>query len=140
MRREWQLLLFLALVPLAILDEMLAKPRFDAACAERAAVTLHASASAPATGAAAWRTTTAPPEKLTGFTVPVQVHRHDWHDPASGKPMLSLVYLEAGGGKLARMLGRPGDPLTFKAACHPPGWRELAARLGLPPPAGLPGA
>jgi hypothetical protein len=127
--REWQLLLFMALLPTAVLDELIAKPRIDAACAERTELTHHA-LGAPA---AAWLPVASAPEKLAGFGLPVQVQRHAWHDRASGNPVVSLVYLEAGGGKLARLVGRPGDPLTFKAACHPPGWAELQARLGLPP-------
>jgi hypothetical protein len=128
MRSEWKLLLFVALLPLAVLDEMLAKPRIDAACAETASITQYGSL-APGRE---WLATHSAPEKLTGYGLPVSLHRHAWHDRATGQPVIRLVHLEAGGGKLARLLGRPGEPLTFSAACFPPGWAQLQARLVLP--------
>jgi hypothetical protein len=128
MRREWQLLLFMALLPLAVLDEMMAKPGFDAACAETARITQYA----PLAAGRKWLATHDATEKLAGFGLPVNLHRHAWHDPATGQAVIRLVHLEAGGGRLARLIGRPGEPLTFSAACFPPGWSQLQPRLLLP--------
>lgn len=117
-RRELQVMFVLALLPLPLLDELLARRQFDAACQARAGLTLHTAAAR----SSAWQPEPVVSEALPGLWLPVAIHRQAWRDRQTGQHVATLTYLQAGGGRLARLAHRPGEPLTFRGECRPKGW------------------
>ncbi|MES2483696.1 MAG: hypothetical protein V4609_17050 [Pseudomonadota bacterium] len=143
LRIELKALVFVALLPLPVIDELIAKPQFDQLCAQRAV---------PAVNAAELRgrpvyLTEIPPEPVPGLLVPVQVSKRVYADERTRQPLLTFSVLSAQGGKLARALGIGGTPITFDGHCGPQHWQEVigplnprggqpAGRAGVPESAG----
>ncbi|TFZ03205.1 hypothetical protein [Ramlibacter rhizophilus] len=137
LRLELKIVMFLALLPVPVIDELLAKPQFDQLCATKANVSLHADR---LRGRTAYETDV-PPELLEGTLVPMHLHRRIYLDAGSHRPLLSVAYIQASGGKLVGAL-QPGQrrPLTFKGWCAPQHWLDPLGALGVhladPEPAG----
>lgn len=128
LRPELKALIFLALLPTLVVDELLGKAEFDRVCADRALVTLHAS------NLAGRRAdfTEAPAEPVAGLLLPMQLHKHVLVDHVTRLPLVSFNTLESSGGKLARALhGRAAEPLTFTGRCEPPHWQATLDALGI---------
>jgi hypothetical protein len=128
LRLELKLIIFLALLPTVVVDELFAKPQFDEVCREKAVLTIHADA---VRGRLAY-VTELPPEPIPGMIVPTHVHRRMYADERSHRPLVSVAYVRATGGKLARALRGPTAlPLTFRGVCAPEHWKEPLEALAL---------
>lgn len=120
-----QILTFAVLLPLPLADELIAKPRFEALCRERARLEIHLP---EALGPRAQRLRLLP-ETVKGLGVPVVVQ--PWWVVVEGGGLVAASYetVQARGGWLARWT-RPEDPergpLTFQGLCEPP---DLEGRL-----------
>ncbi|MEJ7932019.1 hypothetical protein WG922_18750 [Ramlibacter sp. AN1015] len=136
LRTELKAIIFLALLPVLLLDELLAKPQFEKLCAEKAVMTVHV----PAVHGRSYYLTELPIEQLPGLFVPVHMQRRLYVDARTHQPLVSFTILRAGGGKLVRVLQRESaTPMTFEGQCRPRNWQQAYAALGLqaaPPPAG----
>lgn len=129
LRLEAQALALVVILPLPLIDELLAKPQFDALCRDQAA--LHITA-----GPAAQRLVQAselPPESVEGLLVPVSRRKHVYIDQETHQALASFSTFQAHAGKLARLVGTDDVPLTFSGVCGPAdlqaqlaqaGWRE----------------
>ncbi|HSW16385.1 MAG TPA: hypothetical protein VLJ86_04105 [Ramlibacter sp.] len=116
-RRELKALIFLALLPLILIDEMIGSAQFDELCRERAVVQSY-TANRP--GAPVY-VSQLPPEPVGGLAVPVFSQRQLYVDVDTHQTVLSATTLRAEGGKLARALRLSGarEPLTFSGVCSP---------------------
>lgn len=127
LRPELKAVLFLALLPLVLLDELVGKAQFDQLCATRAALTVHGSTHGRAVYLREF-----PVESIPGIMVPVQVRKRVYLDAAIHEPVVSFDVLEARGGKLARLMADAGaSPLTFSGHCPQPHWHGQLSSLGL---------
>ncbi len=121
--RRWpvRLLLALVLLPLLVIDELVAQPPFEALCRRLLAAPVHAPAGPLADTQSRLLPITPPPEPVPGFSVPVHAGRVLQVDTATGRAVTTSWTLRAGGGKLARLLAAGGDaaPLTFDGTCGP---------------------
>lgn len=137
LRTELKALVFVALLPLPVIDELIAKPQFDQLCAQRAVPAVHA---AELRGRPV-HLTEIPPEPVLGLLVPVQVSKRVYADEHTRQPLLTFSVLSAQGGKLARALGIGGTPITFDGHCGPDPWQEMVSAMDLrgAPPAGRAG-
>lgn len=129
LRSGFKALVFVVLLPLPLLDEIIAQPQFSALCRELAVVTVHEHASRG-------RTVTRsglPPEPVPGVMVPVALRKWLYVDAATGQPVMSFNTLEAGAGKLASALGttRPASPLVFAGTCEASGRQRMFDALDL---------
>lgn len=128
LRAELKALIFVALLPLLVMDELLGKAQFDRLCAETALMTLHA----PRLAGRRAEVTETPALPVAGLVLPVQAGKRFYLDQASGEPLVSLGFLQASGGKLSRALqGEASVPLTFGGECEPRQWQELFQVLGI---------
>ncbi len=137
-RLELRLIVFLALAPLVLYDELLGRAQFKELCRERSAPILHASDVA----GRQVRLSHPSPEAVGGLLLPVQAQRWIYIDATTREPLLSFVSLSAQGGKLSRALAgdAPSRPLTFSGVCASTGHRAIVAALQLRPPPGRPSA
>jgi hypothetical protein len=128
-RPELQVIIFCALAPLALFDEMLGRAQFDEACRDKAVLTIHG---AQAQGRSAYLSVL-PPEPLTGLMLPVREQRWVYIDAETREPLLSFSVLRSQGGKLVRIFGWPPDapPLTFEGYCAPTNRQSMIATLNL---------
>jgi hypothetical protein len=108
-------LALVALLPLPLIDELLAKPQFDALCREQIAVPLQADLAA----GQRVHLTVLPPEPVSGLTLPVSQRKHLILTADTRQTVLSYSSFEAHGGKLARLMGVTQTPLTFEGRCAP---------------------
>lgn len=128
LRLELKLIIFIALLPTVVVDELFAKPQFDELCSEKAVLTIHAEG---VIGRLAY-VTDLPPEPIPGMIVPVHLNRRLYADERTHQPLVSLAYLRASGGKLAKALRGPAAvPLTFRGLCAPEHWTEPLRALAL---------
>lgn len=124
--------LFLALLPLPLVDEIVGKRQFDKLCSENTMIQVD-------------------PEKAVGRTVYladlpdieikgpwVRVVSKPWRfiDTITGETVVAYNTLQAAGGLFTRTLGifEGGVPLTFKGSCapaDPPGSAKAFAKLGI---------
>lgn len=116
LRTAFKALVFAVLLPLPLLDEIVAQPQFTSLCRDMAVVTLHERA-------ARGRTVTLsslPPEPVPGALVPVTLRKWLYVDATTGQPVMSFNTLQAGAGKLGAALGamQPPQPLVFSGACE----------------------
>lgn len=127
LRLEMKAVVLIVLLPLPLIDELLAKPQFDALCREQAVVTLHA-------GIAPGRTVRRvelPAEPSAGLLLPVLTRRRLYIDAETQQTLVSFNTLQAQPGKLGRLLGRGDGPLTFGGLCAPARQDALLSELGL---------
>jgi hypothetical protein len=145
-----RLLALAILLPLPLADELVGRVQFDRLCRQEAVVEVHVHRAAQA------RIESVPlrSEPVPGVLVPI-VRQPGWLVDERRLVLATYQRLEAGGGRLARLLagwglpevgGTNGDetlavpPLTFAAACEPPQLQAWLARLGAsesPSPPGL---
>ncbi len=137
LRIELSAVVFVAFLPLPVIDELIAKPQFDQLCAQRAVIAVDM---ADLRGRPVYLTEI-PPEPVPGLLVPVQVSKRVYADDRTRQPVVTLSVLSAQGGKLARALGIGGTPITFGGHCDPGDWREVIDAMDLRgvQPAGRPG-
>jgi hypothetical protein len=128
LRWEIKALALVALLPLPLIDELLAKPQFDALCREQTAVQMQAGL-APGHRV---HLTVLPPEPVSGLTLPVSQRKHVVLSDDTRQTVLSYSSFEAHAGKLARLMGVTQAPLTFEGRCAPVNAHALleAARRG----------
>jgi len=122
-----QALVFLVLLPLPLIDELLARPQFEALCRAQTALVRHPALTA---GRGVYRLEL-PQETVPGLLLPVRMQRWLYLDDETDLPLVSFNTLQAGPGKLARLAGQHAGPLTFDGGCGPVGQRTLLADLGL---------
>ena len=122
-------LLFAALLPLPILDELLAQPQFAALCRSVAVMSVHD----PLARNLAVDVVAQAPEALSGLPVTVSLHRWLFVDAATQRPIVSFNTLHATGGRLASLLGGASSsaPFTFTGDCEPPDKQRVLATLAL---------
>ncbi len=114
-RLPLQALLFAVLLPLLLLDEIIAHPQFEALCRQQSLA-----ASSPPWPLHRTLVRVDPPaEAITGLAVPVRAYRSLYLDAATQQPWATELRLRAGGGKLVRLLAGSDEagPLTFEGAC-----------------------
>lgn len=130
-------LAFLCLLPLPLIDELLAQPAFDALCRERALLEIRPEAEA---GRSAWLVGQ-PAQAIVGLPVAVTLREWRYMDAQSHETVATFARLRAGGGKLATALGDThavAPPLTFEGSCGPldpdGALRQRGVRLLAPAP------
>jgi len=126
LRAGFMALVFTVLLPLPLLDEIIAQPQFMAMCRGIAVVTLHESASRGREVALS----ALAPEPLPGAMVPVTLRKWLYVDTATRQPVLSFNSLEAGAGKLASALG-VAQPIVFPGHCEARERQRAFDALGL---------
>lgn len=126
-RSGFKALVFVALLPLPLLDEILAQPQFGALCRDLAVVTWpgHASRGLAVT------LSSLPPQPVAGVMVPVTLRKWIYVDAQTGQAVMSFNSLEAGAGKLASALGGAAQPLVFSGTCDAGGRQQAFDALGL---------
>lgn len=127
LRLELKAVVFVALLPLPLIDELIAKPQFDQLCTDRAVLAVHA----PALRGHPVYLTEIPPEPVPGVLVPMQLRKRVYADERTRQPMVTFSVLQAQGGKLARALGMGERPITFDGHCAPGNWQAVMASLQL---------
>lgn len=128
LRAELKALIFVALLPTLIMDELVGKAQFDRRCAETAIMTLHAPRLAGRTADIVETVG----EPVAGLLLPVETRRRLYLDPVTRETLVSLSFLHASGGKLSRALqGQDAGPLTFSGECEPRHWPGLFQVLGI---------
>ena len=128
LRLALMVLALVVLLPLPVIDELLAKPQFDALCRDHLAVSMPV-------GAVQSRRVhhrVLPAEPLPGLPVPVSRHKHLYIDDATHQTVASYSSFEAHPGKLARLAGLSQAPLTFEGRCAPVSPHAVLAQAGLP--------
>jgi hypothetical protein len=115
LRWEIKALALVTLLPLPLIDELLAKPQFDALCLEQTTVQMQAGLAA---GQRA-HFTVLPPEPVSGLMLPVSQRKHLVLADDTRQTVLSYSSFEAHAGKLARLMGVTQAPLTFEGRCAP---------------------
>jgi hypothetical protein len=127
-----QALVLVVLLPLPLIDELLAKQQFDALCRGEGTLQAQVRAQMQAVLAAGnpVRLQALAPEQMSGTLVPVLRHPQLYIDASTQQALASFNTLEAQAGKLARLMGRVTHPLTFSGRCGPPPLYVLPATLG----------
>ncbi len=126
------------LLPLPLLDELTAKPAFDALCEEHAVLVLDSPNIAPR---AVWFGSSVRTSFSIGLLDAV-VHRKQYVEVATELPVYHYSTVTATGGWFVRTLqiSESNSPLTFKSTCSPPGiaslkvWRSKQGITELPRP------
>lgn len=125
-RRLLQALVLAVLLPLPLLDELVAQSQFKVLCRDRLGVQARFDTLRLETQAAGGRPLTLPlrqdvsaPEPVGGISVAVARREHRYTDPATREVRVRFFTYEAQGGKLARITGH-GAPLLFEGHCGPP--------------------
>lgn len=118
------------LLPLPLLDELVAQAQFASLCRDQVALRVMPSSPGPSSGALV-RLRALPPEPLNGLAVPVSRHQHLYIDVETLDARASFNAFEAQAGKLARVTGAASAPLTFGGRCGPNGLQAQLAGAGL---------
>ena len=124
-----KLLVFSLLLPLPLIDEIIAKPKFEALCRDKAVITVDAN---KAKGHTVYLMPTRL-EDVRGLPIPIQVQRWLYADVQSREVLVSSNSFQATGGWLIRLLGisETNAPLTFNGYCHPEDDRPLFKQLNI---------
>ncbi len=126
LRLEAQALALGVLLPLPLIDELLAKPQFDALCRDQAAIHFTVEPAAQRLVHAS----ELPPESVEGLLVPVSRRKHVYIDEETHQALASFSTFQAHAGKLARLVARDDAPLTFTGVCGPADLQAQLARVG----------
>lgn len=120
-------ILFLALLPLPLIDEIVGAKQFAKLCKENATIQVDRTKAA---GRTVFLNYTAPVE-LKGTWVPVWLQSWQFVDATTGETVISYNTLRAGSGKLGpSSLG----PLTFAGECvepNRPAYNDVFRELGI---------
>lgn len=120
-----QALMLVVLLPLPVLDELLAQPQFEAWCRDRMAV----QAWADERTVQGVHYSVSPPEPVQGLLLPVLRREHHYTDAVTQQTLVRFVSFHAHGGKVARWVGQPDAPLTFAGQCSPTDLQALLGRI-----------
>ena len=129
--RSWRAVvkfaLFAVLLPLPLIDEIIAKPQFEALCKEKAVIVVEPS---KAQGRTVYLLDL-PTEIAKGVMVPVHAQRWHYVDAKTKEAVVSFSTLQAEGGRLIHALGisETNAPLTFNGYCAPPNRQALFTQL-----------
>jgi hypothetical protein len=124
-----QVLALGVLLPLPVIDELLAQPQFAALCREQGTLRL----AAGATAGRFVRLSILPDEPVHGLPVPVSRRKQLYLDDETHQPLASIHTVQAHPGKLGRWIGAGDIPLTFPGHCAPADLQAQLARAGLRP-------
>jgi hypothetical protein len=122
-------LVFVAVLPLPVLDELLGKPQFEQLCKQYSAVELDTANSA---GRTIWFGDSQRTELQLG-AIQVSRTKRSYVDVRTQEPVYHYFRLEAKGGWLLSHLGlsETGGPLLFRAVCQPKDLEAIEQRLGV---------
>ncbi|MBI1890371.1 MAG: hypothetical protein HYS18_06990 [Burkholderiales bacterium] len=132
------ILLFLALLPLPLMDEIVGGRQFANLCKENATIQVDRE---KARGRTVYLNSL-PQLVVRGTWIPVKEQLWQFVDATTKEPILSYKSFHASGGMLIRMLGisEGGMPLTFKGFCEPqnspasaPAFKEFGINYIEPP-------
>ena len=114
-----RVVLYLALLPLPLIDEIVGKRQFEKLCSENATVQVDR---AKATGRTVYLANL-PDVEIKGTWVRVVSKKWRYIDATTGETVVSYNTLQAVGGRFILALGisEGGVPLTFKGFCEPEG-------------------
>ena len=120
-------IMFLALAPLPLIDEIVGGMQFKQLCEEHS--TIQVNRSVPAGTNIYLRDV--PDIKIEDLWVPVRLQPWRFLDAVTGEPIISYDILYATGGSFIRMLGisEGSVPLTFKDSCAPGGRVDIVKLL-----------
>jgi hypothetical protein len=131
-RGSWRgpiaIVVFVALLPLPLIDEIAAKPQFEQLCRENATVTVDPKAAGKTVYLA-----TQPRVILEGPWVRVAAQPWQFVDVNSGEIVVAYNTLQADGGRFVAAFGI-GGPLLFNGWCGPanrPASAETFKRFGI---------
>ncbi|MBC7603223.1 MAG: hypothetical protein H7255_11280 [Ramlibacter sp.] len=118
---------FFILFPLPLIDELTAKPHFEALCQEQAVLVLDNPGIQPRTVWFDAGVRTHFPIGLLDSTV----YRKQYVEMATGRPVYHYSTVTATGGWLVRILkiSESNSPLTFRSTCAPPELSNLRVWL-----------
>lgn len=127
-----RMILFLALLPLPLVDEIVGKRQFDTLCSENAMIQVDP---AKAVGRTVYLADL-PDIEIKGPWVRVVSKPWRFIDATTGETVVGYNTLQAAGGVFTRTLGifDGGVPLTFRGSCapaNPPGSAKAFAKLGI---------
>jgi len=122
-------ILFLAILPLPVIDEIVAKPQFESLCKANSQVTVDAKTTS---GRTVWFESSERKKLSLGMLDVTQVKR-TYVDAKTQELIYHYFRFEATGGWLIRHLGiSEGDsPLLFRGVCQPGSLETIDAELGL---------
>lgn len=123
MRQILQVLVLAVLLPLPLLDELVAQSQFETLCRDRPVqVDVQTQWGRPSVADLLEDVSAAEP--VGGLLVAVSRREHRYFDRATREVRVSFSTYEAQGGKLARMSGH-SSPILFEGHCGPPDTRAL---------------
>lgn len=132
-KQSWRVLLravlFLALVPLPLIDEIVGKQKFEQICREKAEISVDTQNTQ---GRTVWFGGSERIQTRLGMLEVVQAKRN-YIDAKTQEPVYHYYRVEAKGGLLIRLLGisEGGTPLLFEGLCQPKNLATIDAQLGL---------
>lgn len=128
-RMPARVLLFMALLPLPVADEIVGKIQFEQLCKEKAVITIDA---ANTQGKTVWFGGSERAQIRLG-TIEIMQARRNYVDAKTQEPFYHYYRLEATGGWLIRALriSEGNNPLLFRALCQPENLETIDAKLGL---------
>jgi hypothetical protein len=114
-----RVILFLALLPLPLIDEIVGKRQFEQLCRENSTIQVNR---ATALGRTVYLKSL-PDVVIDGVLIPITLHSWVFVDASTGQPVLSYNSLRATGGRFIRTLGisEGSMPLLFRGSCEPVG-------------------
>jgi hypothetical protein len=112
------LMIFAALLPLPLIDEIVGGRQFEQLCKENSTIQVDR---AKAVGRTVYLATQ-PDAEVQGTWVRIVAKSKRFVDVSTGEPVVTYNELTADGGRLVQSLGisEGGMPLTFKGTCVPP--------------------
>ncbi|MFC7421460.1 hypothetical protein ACFQNF_16465 [Iodobacter arcticus] len=126
------ILLFLTILPLPLVDEIIAKKQFERLCKENEFINIDRE---KAVGKTVYLDSK-PEIIIQGTSIPIAIHQWRFIEENTKELVVSYNTLRADGGILQRMLGVPPSdgPVTFESTCRPkehPSSVEAFKELGI---------
>jgi hypothetical protein len=124
-----RILLLIMLLPLPVIDEIIAGQKFRALCREKAVVTVETKE----TREKQVRLGSAEDTPVGLLGVQIRQSRRNFIDAQTEAPVYHYYSFTAGGGWLIRALGisETNRPLTFKRSCRPDKLESISNELGV---------